>query len=670
MRNSPEERMPTVWEPERPGGQGLDRNQEESGNRAILALLSDPQVRDQVDLVITYRDRAYEVWSVRGLVRFERVLGPDGFEYRVIELVGVNPIADQRHTPIATRTEELRAAAASGKATEDVNRAFIEPTAVSYPYAYERIAQLFDSPFAPDIIVSPKCYAFGLQLGQHGALDIVQSRAPLAFAGPGVTPGVLSSAPRHIDIAPTVCALMGFPQIDGRDASGRTASERSVAPDVYLKRQDGRVLTEVVDGGTGARPERVYFVIFDGLSNSELRHLLDTDDPAISNLRRILDRSAFFTYGSTVNFPSITWPSHSAIFTGAWCGHHDIVNPTYYDRARRQSLAPQGQGLGTEVYLGAGVETLYEAFHRVLGADALTVNIHEPQGRGADHAALEGRIVGTRARLKALTPDFVADISPRYVADGKEAVQREAILDARGMAQIMMLFDDPSHRPPVIVAHEFALTDGAGHDYGPHGSGLYTALTETDRRLGQVLDMLQAQGLFDSTLFIFTSDHGMAAQDVSLKANPARHPERIGLKTITGEPMIWLRDLDVTVEAAADGRTARVIVLDNDPDVSGEKPPVTGAEVVVRVADGLDAGMGAGDLAGGHGQTVLKLHTNADGIAAFATPADVPPHRIVLSIRDQDYNPRHLRLDGTNLAIDLRSDLYGATPRTRPATSA
>jgi hypothetical protein len=628
--------------PERAGGQGLDHHQEASGNTAILALLRDPQVAEQVDLVITWRDDAYEVWAARGMVRFQRLLCEGRLKFRVVEEIGENPIGDQRHTAVATCADELRAAAASGHPTDDANRAFIEPSHVTYPYAYERIAQLFDSPYAPDIVVSPRCYAFGLQPGQHGALDIVQSRAPLAFAGPGVKPGRYDSAPRHVDIAPTVCRLMDFAKIDGKDFSGRRASERGVAPDVYLQRQDGRVLEEIV-GGAG-KPERVYVLIFDGLSNSELRQLMDRNDPAIINLRRVLDRSAWFTYGSTVNFPSITWPSHSAIFTGAWCGHHDIVNPTYYARAARQALAPQGQGMMTEGYLGAGVETLYEAFHRVLGRNAFTASIHEPQGRGADHAALEQRVVGPRDRLKALTAGFVTAIDPRYAADGKEGVHREAVLDARGMAQVTVLFDDPAHPLPVLVAHEFALTDGAGHDYGPHAEGLRAAITETDGRLGQVLDMLETKGLLETTLFVFTSDHGMAAQDVSLRANPARHPERIGMKTVTGEPMIWLRDLAIDVERAPDGRTARVTVFDNDADGSGERPPVAGADVVVHThAD----------------HVVARLTTNAGGVVGFATPADLEAADIALSVRHPDYNPRRLRLDGTNLCIDLRRELYG-----------
>jgi hypothetical protein len=637
----------TVLGPERRGGQGIDRQQEESANRAILALLRDADVRDQVDLVITCRDGAYEVWAARGMVRFRRVTRDGRLEFPVLEQIGENPIADQRWDAVSSCAEELRAARASGFSGDDPNRAFIEPAELAYPWAYERIAQLFDSPFAPDLVLSPKCYSFGLQAGQHGALDAVQSRAPLFFVGPGVKPGMYRMPARHVDIAPTICRLMRFPKIDGKDFTGRSSSERGTEADVYLARQDGRALDEIIDPKSEA-PQRAYLILFDGLSHSELRHLVETGHPAVANVRRLLDRAAFFEFGSTVNFPSITWPSHSTILTGAWCGHHDIVNPTYYDRENRAPLAPQGQGMMTEGFLGRGVETLYEAFRRVHGEQAFTANIHEPQGRGADHAALERRIVGPRDRLRALTAELVEDIHPRYAAEARDAVHREAVLDARGLGQLMVLFDDPSHPIPVFVAHEFALTDGAGHDYGPHSDGLRTAIAETDRRLGQVLDMLERKQLLESTLFIFTSDHGMAAQDVSLHANPARHPERIGMKVVTGEPMVWLRDLAVTVERAADGRTARVLVLDNDADASGEQPPIAGAEVIVH------AHAGEGDR-----RPLATLTTNDAGVAGFATPVDIPADRIVLAIRHHDFNPRHLRLDGVNLCIDLRRELYG-----------
>jgi hypothetical protein len=276
----------------------------------------------------------------------------------------------------------------------------------------------------------------------------------------------------------------------------------------------------------------------------------------------------------------------------------------------------------------------------------LTANINEPQGRGADHAALERRVIGPRDRLKALTAGFVEEIQPRYMADGHENTHREAILDARGLAQVLVLFDDPSHAPPVFVAHEFALTDGAGHDYGPHSDGLRDAIEETDHRLGRVLDLLEEKGLFESTLFVFTSDHGMAAQDTSLNAAPAWHAQHIGMRSIVGDPMIWLRDLRVEVERAADGRTARIIVLDNDTDGAGENPAISGAEVALYT---------------NRQEKIGAVVTNEVGIAGFATPPDVPSEQIVVSIHHPDFNPRHLRLDGTSIAIDLRKELYGRT---------
>jgi hypothetical protein len=616
-----------IYGPERSGSQGLSRDQTESGNRAILGLLQDAEVRDQVNLVITYRDNAYEVWSGQGMVRFRRVANGEGVRYEVIERHGDDPLAREDPTVLATLQEELQVSR-----SEDPDRCFFEPDQVSYPFAHERIASLFDSPLAPDLVLSPRTYTFGIQPGQHGSLDVVQSRAPLAFAGPGIRPARVPEVARQVDVAPTLCHLMGFPKIEGKDALGRTS-------ETYLGRQDGSVLHSILDP-SGDRPKRVYVIILDGLSHTELLYRLDHQTDSIPNLRRILSRAALFQFGSIVNFPSITWPSHSSLVTGAWCGHHDVVNPTYYLRDRREVVSPQGQTFESEGFLGDGVETLYEAFRRVRGS--FTASIHEPQGRGADHAALERRVIGDRSRLKALTKGFMQEIAPRWLTDGKEAVHREAVVDARGLAQLAVLVDDPDHPAPELVVHELAMTDAAGHDYGPHSEGLREALDETDVRVGHIVEILKRKDLYRDTLFVVTADHGMASQDVTRAANPARYLHRSGMKAITAEPMIWLRDLAVTATRAADGRTARIEVVDNDPSPGGDHPPIGGA--AVEVLDHPDRRIASGT-------------TDAAGRFAFATPADVSSDRIALTIQHGEFNSRHVSLDGRSLAPDPR-ELY------------
>ena len=619
--------MRREYGPERLEGQGLDPNQYESGDRTIAALLNETPAREQVDLVATWRDGAYEVWARRGMIRFKRYVADAGkLHFEVIEQVGENPIANQDPFAVSTIAEELAASAASGHSATDSNRAFLEPHVITHPYAYERIAQLFDSPRAPDLMVSPKAYTYGTQPGQHGALDVVQSRAPLIFSGPGMKRGVHRVEARHVDIAPSIAHAMGFPEIDGS----------------YLKRQDGRVLHEVLEAST-EHPQAVYMILLDGLSHSELMHQLENNRESIPNLARLIDAGAMLSHGSVVNFPSITWPSHSTIMTGTWCGHHDIVNPTYHERARRETVPVQGLIFDTERFLNPEVETLYEAFKRVFGDDTITASIHEPQGRGADHNVFEKRVIGDKLRLKDLTIGMMEEISPRWMADEKPAMHREEVVDIRGMAQFINLMEHCGERLPKFVAHEFVLTDGAGHDYGPHHEGLREALYRTDARIGKVLELLEAKGALASTLFVVTSDHGMAAQDIALNANPTVEPVKAGIKGVFAEPMIYLRDVHLECVRANDHRTLRLTVFENDFATDGERPALEGAKV--RLLDGSGALLG-------------EATTSSMGIAAFATPANLRDDDLILEVDHTDFNRRKIRLDGAPLHADIRKLLY------------
>ena len=636
--------------PERPGGQGLDHNQEESGNLAIHKLLTSDDGRAWTDFVATARQSrdgswSYEAWSLRGMVCWvRRYASGGGYEYEVVEVAGENPIAEQDHRALATLADEL----AAGSGDPETN--FVEPAKLTYPCAYERLSQLFDSPNAPDLVVNPKSYCYGRQPGQHGALDVIQSRSPLAFSGPGVKRGAyIECASRQVDIAPTIARVMGFPLIDGKDASGRTSSERGVAPDVYLARQDGRVLEEVLDNTAGA-PERVYIILLDGQSHTDLRHRLETEPGSIANLRRLIDRGVMLRHGSITNFPSITWPSHNAIGTGSWSGHHDIVNPSYYLRETRETVSPQGQQFDTARFLNPGVETLFEAFHRVYGEwdgtnGVLTASVNEPCTRGAGHASLERRLLGDRGELIMLTKETEHEISPRWFNELEEQGHKlQGQIDNRALAQARQLFIDQSHPAPIFTYHEFAQPDSSAHDYGPHHEGAREALDETDVRVGHLLRTLEERGLFESTLFVITTDHGMAQQDVSLKANPARIPQRDGMEAVTTEPLVYLRDLDVDIIVQMDGRTAQVTVLDNDAGPSGEMPPVAGAEILV--SDHKDG-------------KVARTLTDANGVAGISIPADLEPADLRVRVHADGFNPRHMLMDGSNLALDLRHVLYG-----------
>jgi hypothetical protein len=436
---------------------------------------------------------------------------------------------------------------------------------------------------------------------------------------------------------------------------------------VYFKRQDG-VALDVMDDGTltpalslegegeaaeaAARAERVYIILLDGVSNTELINRLREEPRSIPHLRSLVESGLTFFYGSIANFPSITWPSHNALGTASYCGHHDVVNPTYYLRETREVVTPQGQQFDTARFLSPDVETVYEAFHRVYGfwteakphEGALTASINEPCTRGADHASLERLLIGDKIALKQHTVENSIPARPRWEADNNEHLLFYTAVDNRALGQVVNLFEDELHAPPKLVYHEHGQPDAAAHDYGPHSDGFRDALDETDERVGVVLDLLKRKGLFESTLFVITSDHGMAAQDVSQAADPPMLLKEMGFACQVTSPLIYLLDMDVEVMRSGDGRNVRLTALENDIDEDGEKPPLAGVEVV---------------LSGPGGERLASGVTDEGGVLGLPVSVEMASEHLLLSLHREGFNPRHLRADGTNVVMDIREMLYG-----------
>jgi hypothetical protein len=287
--------------------------------------------------------------------------------------------------------------------------------------------------------------------------------------------------------------------------------------------------------------------------------------------------------------------------------------------------------------------------HRAFGKwdgtrGALTASINEPCMRGAGHSTLERRLAMDGEKVREVAYAHREITSARWRDDGMEGLHRYSRIDSQGLAQALLLFDSDETPPPKLTYQEFALTDAVGHDYGPHAEALQTALVETDRRIGEILSVLDRRGLFDSTLFVITTDHGMAPVDAELAANQVQAVLDAGLKAVVPTPLVYLIDMEVILEPAADGRTVTVTVTENDSDMHGEKPPVAEAEVKVL---------------GPHARVLAEAKTDAFGVAGLALPVDVDPAELVVGVHSDRFNPRHLRLDGSNVVEDLRERLYG-----------
>ncbi len=135
----------------------------------------------------------------------------------------------------------------------------------------------------------------------------------------------------------------------------------------------------------------------------------------------------------------------------------------------------------------------------------------------------------------------------------------------------------------------------------------------------------------------------MAPIDAARAADQTQSVIAAGLKAVCTPPLVYLLDMDVTIEPSPDGRTASVTVLANDADAHGERSPVEAALVQVIA----------------HGKPVAETKTDAFGACGLPLPVGEDPANLVIRIEHERYNPRHLRLDGGNLVEDIRQRLYG-----------
>lgn len=543
--------------------------------------------------------------------------------------------------------------------------------------------------------------------------------------------------PEVVDIAPTVAWMLGLD------------------PELVMPAASGRVL----DAAFSERPidavephaNRAIVVIFDGNNSVRIHDLMaDCDDATcatpenrpVAAVRSLLLRDTdaredipagtLASLGSVSAYPSVTFPNHNVVGSGAYPGHHGIVNNRYYERdieTERNPIDPQDPRnpvfFFSSALLRSDFETLHEAVHRGFGdwapanpSGAFTASVNEPSARGADFASLETvsseNFPALFAALSANAPEFVEDTDPECAQQSPNGYTREAVLDHIGQAQARALFSDPStasftrpsgvnplviddstgaaHPDPKYLIENFTITDGAGHEFGPHGNCARRAYRDTSSRLGRVLDELRNHGRFDTegeparlgeTFILLTGDHGMEDQDLT----PGRHDEFDATLTasdveyVRQETFVYLLTMDVAIDGMpesglVDGQPAELTftVTDSDRRSDGSATPIAGASVTATSGAGT-----VGGVTDANGQVVLAftpigsalsvlVDKDANGSAGGRTLGSTSPDPVMHGqVAKQDFNDRVITLPepGSVLALAFGFALLVALRRRR-----
>lgn len=620
--------------------QGLNAWEWETGIAAKDAALASSSVMFIATLEV--ETGLYYLWHHDGELVFSRTIGDDGLEFEIVNQIGPDLFPSQDPTIAMGYDAEIAMLenpggiqmTEHGYEEDDPRVGWIPDDQQSYPLAFERIAQLFDSPYGPDIAmgVFP---SHGGGVGSHGNLGVMQSRATLLLSGAGIRPGILiDDAVKLVDLAPTALALLGAEPTEGIDRRGHYVT-RSM-----LTWQDGRVLAEVLTNpALQGLSDQVVILLFDGLAPNELYFHYENQGGQgwdLPNFFELIENGAFYRGGAVVGWPSFTFPGHNTLGTGVYQGHHGFVANEVYDRITgdtitvtwyldqiEEILADPVAAL--EAYLGffheeRDVETLFQATHRSFGdwelerpitwGKAYTSSVNEMTFYDADYSPYVILEIAS-----ALLPEL--DKSDPY-----------AIADVSVPLQIGAMLFDPTHQAPKITYASFYSTDHTGEQHGPHSDFLREELVEMDRYVGFILDFYRSHGLYDRTTFIITSDHGMELLQPGLfdPWTPYLNTAGIRYRSLPGNLLLLMvmRLLPSQSSFPAGVETTFSVTVANDDN----EQPVEGAAVT---------------LTGGTCQPCQET-TGPDGVVWF-TVTPTAGENLQLTADQDDFNQAAIALE-------------------------
>lgn len=257
------------------------------------------------------------------------------------------------------------------------------------------------------------------------------------------------------------------------------------------------------------RAEHVVLVSIDGL-RPEFH--LDGRWPAPTLQRRAREG----THARAVRgvFPSVTFPSHATMVTGALPARHGILYNTPFEPAGPtgrwywEASAIRSPALW-DALRAAGRSTAAVDWPVSVGAP-VTWNL--PAVWSLDPAAdpiATLRAAATPGLLDELEREAIGRLSAKWF--NREEAARD---DRLGLAAAYLL---ETKRPALLLVH-LPIVDHVQHAEGRDGAGVPAALGAVDRALGNIVDAARRAGILERTAFVVTGDHGFV--DVRTRVAP------------------------------------------------------------------------------------------------------------------------------------------------------
>ncbi|WP_079701513.1 alkaline phosphatase family protein [Daejeonella lutea] len=229
------------------------------------------------------------------------------------------------------------------------------------------------------------------------------------------------------------------------------------------------------------------------------------------NLKMLMNKGVY-SKGVNSVFPSVTYPSHTTLVTGAYPKNHGILY-----NAQRDS--PSGHWYFEEELITT--ETLWDAAKKAglkTGAVMWPVTVGAPIDynfpvRRADNDETLDQLSVTTPVVTPLT--LISDLKKAGIISGDKIQFLDKIDETTGNMSSYIL---KKYKPNLLAIH-FLGADHAQHASGRDSKEAHHEVELIDLEIGKLLKTLSEIGIADSTTLIITGDHGFVDNSKSLSPN-------------------------------------------------------------------------------------------------------------------------------------------------------
>ena len=263
----------------------------------------------------------------------------------------------------------------------------------------------------------------------------------------------------------------------------------------------GSLATRTVSAQHNAK-RHVILISIDGMTAIDYLH--PDGGLKIPNLQA-LEAKGCRADGMTGMFPTVTYPSHTAMITGEPSSVHGIYTNTPLD--------PFGYENGGWYYYADKIKspTLWQVLRKA-GLKTAAVSWPVTVGAGIDYLLPEYRPVRTPEDVSLMSALSTPGLFRAMIKlDSTDYPMGDAW---RTKATIGILDE---HHPDLLALHLSGL-DAAQHRYSPHTPEAHAALEKIDAEIGEIRNAVAASGRAAQTAWVVVSDHGFLRD--SLLVNP------------------------------------------------------------------------------------------------------------------------------------------------------